>query len=73
MIPMVDLKVQYQRHKPEIDAAMQEAAANSQFILGPNVKALEREIADYCGARFGIGVGNGSSPSAARPANRAGR
>jgi dTDP-4-amino-4,6-dideoxygalactose transaminase len=60
MIPMVDLKIQYQRHKAEIDAAMQEAAANTQYILGPSVKALEREIADYCGCRFGVGVGNGT-------------
>jgi dTDP-4-amino-4,6-dideoxygalactose transaminase len=60
MIPMVDLKIQYQRHKAEIDAAMQEAAANAQYILGPNVKALEREIAAWCGCAHGIGVGNGT-------------
>lgn len=60
MIPMVDLKIQYQRHRAEIDAAMQEAAANAHYILGPSVKALEREIADYCGTKFGVGVGNGT-------------
>lgn len=60
MIPMVDLKIQYQLHKAQIDAAMQEAAATGRYILGPSVKAFEREIADYCGCRFGIGVGNGT-------------
>lgn len=30
------------------------------FILGDNVKHLEKELAAYCGARYAIGVGNGS-------------
>jgi dTDP-4-amino-4,6-dideoxygalactose transaminase len=60
MIPMVDLKLQYQLHKTEIDAAMQSAAASAQYILGPSVKALEGEIASYCGCRFAAGVANGT-------------
>lgn len=60
MIPMVDLKLQYQKYKPEIDAAMQEAAASAAYILGPHVKALEKEIAPYCDCEFGVGVGNGT-------------
>lgn len=58
MIPLVDLKLQYQLHKAEIDAAMQEAAASAAYILGPNVKALEAEIAVYCDCPYGVGVGN---------------
>lgn len=60
MIPLVDLKIQYQRLKPEIDAAMQQAAADAAYILGPNVKALEKEIAAYCSCEFGVGVANGT-------------
>src|ERR1051325_8857238 len=60
MIPLVDHKIQYQRLKPEIDAAMQQAAANAAYILGPNVKALEAEIAAYCSCQYGIGVANGT-------------
>lgn len=60
MIPVCDLKQQYQSLKPEIDAAMQATAAGAQFILGPQVKALEREIADYCQCQFAAGVANGT-------------
>src|SRR5262249_28476025 len=60
MIPVLDLKAQYQALKTEIDAAMQQVAADGHYILGPNVKALEAELAAYCDCRFGIGVANGT-------------
>lgn len=60
MIPICDLKQQYLSLKSEIDAAMQQVAADGHFILGPNVKALEKEIAEYCQCTHGIGVGNGT-------------
>jgi UDP-N-acetyl-3-dehydro-alpha-D-glucosamine 3-aminotranferase len=60
MIPVLDLKAQYQSLKSAIDAAMQQVAADGHYILGPNVKALEAEIAAYCDRRFGIGVANGT-------------
>jgi dTDP-4-amino-4,6-dideoxygalactose transaminase len=58
MIPMLDVSWQYRQLKSEIDAVMQEVAERGRYILGPNVKALEKEIAEYCGCQFGIGVGN---------------
>ena len=48
MIPLCDLKQQYQTLKPQIDAAMQDVAAAARYILGPNVAELEREVAAYC-------------------------
>ncbi len=60
MIPLCDLKKQYQSLKAEIDAAMQEAAAQTQYILGPNVKQLEQEVAEFCGCRHGVGVASGT-------------
>lgn len=60
MIPIADLKTQYKRLKSEIDAAMQSAAADAAYILGPNVRAFEKEMAEYCGVARGIGVGNGT-------------
>lgn len=60
MIQVCDLAEQYRQLKEEIDAAMQAAAAAGQYILGPNVKALEKEIAAYCGSAFGIGVNSGT-------------
>ncbi len=60
MIPLLDLTVQYRNLKPEIDAAMQSAAAEGRYILGPNVKAFEGEVAAKYGCAHGIGVGNGT-------------
>lgn len=61
MIPFVDLKSQYLSIKPEIDAAIQHILDNTQFVLGAEVAALEKEFAAYCGADQGIGVNNGTS------------
>ena len=60
MIPVCDLQQQYLHLKEEIDAAMQEVATSGHFILGPQVKAFEQEMADYCGCQYAIGVGSGT-------------
>ncbi|HEX8552991.1 MAG TPA: DegT/DnrJ/EryC1/StrS family aminotransferase [Abditibacteriaceae bacterium] len=60
MIPILDLKQQYLSIKDEIDAAMQEVVASSQFILGPAVKELEKNIAAYCECSAGVGVASGT-------------
>src|SRR2546425_6559937 len=59
-IPMLDLRAQYAVIGEEIRAALDEVLAAQQFILGPQVAALEEEVAGYCGRRFGIGVGSGT-------------
>lgn len=59
-IPLLDLKAQYNSIKNEIDNAVIGVLESGQYVLGPNVKKLEDEIAAYCGVRFGIGVANGT-------------
>src|SRR5436190_12058557 len=44
----------------EIKEALHRVLEGQHFILGPEVKALEAEIAKYCGRRFGIGVASGT-------------
>jgi dTDP-4-amino-4,6-dideoxygalactose transaminase len=61
MIPLVDLKAQYASIKDEIDAAISEVVQSTQFILGPKVEAFEADFADYCQARFALGVNSGTS------------
>jgi dTDP-4-amino-4,6-dideoxygalactose transaminase len=61
MIPLVDLKAQYESIKGEIDEAIAEVLASTQFILGPKVEAFEAEFADYCQSRFAFGVDSGTS------------
>ena len=60
MIPMVNLKRQYESLKREIDQAIGNVLDRGQFILGENVSLLEKEIARYHGISHGIGVANGT-------------
>ena len=60
MIPMVDLKGQYQTLKSEIDAGILQALEATQFILGPNVQAFEKEAAAYLGAEHAVSCANGT-------------
>jgi dTDP-4-amino-4,6-dideoxygalactose transaminase len=60
MIPMVDLKQQYQELKEEIDAGILQALADTQFILGPNVAAFEQEAAAYLGVEHAVACASGT-------------
>lgn len=59
-IPMVDLKLQYHNLKGEIDAAVLNALESTQFILGPNVAALEQEAAAYLGVPATVACASGT-------------
>jgi dTDP-4-amino-4,6-dideoxygalactose transaminase len=59
-IPILDLQAQYRAHKEEIDAAILGVVASGHYILGPNVKALESEIAAYVGCQHAVGVASGT-------------
>ncbi len=61
MIPLVDLKSQYQSIKREIDDAISEVVESCQFILGPRVEAFEADFAKYCQTRFAFGMNSGTS------------
>ncbi len=59
-VPLLDLKPQYRALKSEIDAAIARVCASQAFILGPAVTELEQRVAEYSGARFGIGMSSGT-------------
>lgn len=58
--PMVDLLGQYQKIKPEIDAALQEVIQSTSFIKGPAVKVFQENLAKYLDAKHVITCGNGT-------------
>jgi dTDP-4-amino-4,6-dideoxygalactose transaminase len=60
MIPMLDLRAQFESIAPEIRAAVEEVLTAQQFVLGPQCEGLEREIAEACGVRYGIGLASGT-------------
>src|SRR5581483_3760247 len=59
-VPLLDLKEQYATIRDEIRTAIDRVCDTQQFILGPEVEALETEIASLCGSRFAIGVSSGT-------------
>ena len=60
MIPLLDLAAQYDCIKNEIDTAISDVLQSGKFILGPNTKAFEKEVADYLGVRYAVGVASGT-------------
>lgn len=59
-VPLLDLKAQYAQFRSEALAAIESVCDSQQFILGEHVRALETEIAAYCGASHGVGVSSGT-------------
>lgn len=59
-VPLLDLKRQLRSMEADLHKAIGEVLRDGHFILGPNVQALESEIAAYTGVDHAIGVANGS-------------
>jgi dTDP-4-amino-4,6-dideoxygalactose transaminase len=59
-IPLLDLVAQYHTVKTEMDEAVLGVLESGRFILGPNVSALEQEVAAYLGVKHAIGVASGT-------------
>jgi dTDP-4-amino-4,6-dideoxygalactose transaminase len=60
MIPFIDLQAQRARIADKIDAAIARVLAHGQFILGPEVKAFEQQLAAFCGAKHALANANGT-------------
>jgi dTDP-4-amino-4,6-dideoxygalactose transaminase len=59
-IPILDLTRQYRAIKDEIDRAVLDVLAAGVYINGPNVRALEDEIARYAGTQHAVGLNSGT-------------
>jgi dTDP-4-amino-4,6-dideoxygalactose transaminase len=59
-VPLCDLQTQYEEIQPQIEEAVARVLRSGQVILGPEVKALEEEIARYCGVGHAIGCASGT-------------
>jgi dTDP-4-amino-4,6-dideoxygalactose transaminase len=59
-VPLLDLKGQYAGIREEIRKAMDEICDAQYFVLGPNVEAFERHVAEYCGVAHAVGVSSGT-------------
>jgi dTDP-4-amino-4,6-dideoxygalactose transaminase len=59
-VPLLDLKAQHATIREEVRDAIDRVVESQHFILGPEVEALEREIAGYSGCAHGIGMSSGT-------------
>lgn len=59
-VPLLDLKEQNDKLRPEVEAALGRVLDSNAFILGGEVAELEKELAAYCNAEYAIGCASGS-------------
>jgi dTDP-4-amino-4,6-dideoxygalactose transaminase len=59
VIPYLDVGAAYLELEGALSAAFHRVMRSGRYVLGPEVEAFEREFAQYCGARYCVGVGNG--------------
>jgi dTDP-4-amino-4,6-dideoxygalactose transaminase len=59
-IPFIDIAAQRQRLGARIDEAIARVTTHCQFILGPEVRAFEAELAQFCGARHAVSCASGT-------------
>jgi len=56
----IDLKAQQARIKDKIDQNIQNVLEHGKYIMGPEVKELEKKLADYAGTDYAVGVASGT-------------
>jgi dTDP-4-amino-4,6-dideoxygalactose transaminase len=61
MIPFMDLKKQYDAIRGEIEPAVLKTLESTQFVLGREVEAFEKEFASFCGAAHAVALNSGTS------------
>lgn len=59
-VPLLDLKAQYDRIRPEIEPVIKDVIESQYFIMGPKVKELEEKVAEYSNCRHAVGVSSGT-------------
>jgi dTDP-4-amino-4,6-dideoxygalactose transaminase len=59
-VPLLDLQAQLEYLEDDLLAAVTRVVKSTRYIQGPEVEELEKEIADYCGAAYGVGVSSGT-------------
>lgn len=59
-LQFIDLAAQQWRLRKELDAAIAAVLDQGAYIMGPEVKTFEREVAAFCGAKHAIGCANGT-------------
>ncbi|MCK9296737.1 MAG: DegT/DnrJ/EryC1/StrS family aminotransferase [Desulfobulbaceae bacterium] len=59
-IPLLDLKAQLEPIRDEIMAAITATVDSTCYIMGPQIELFEKNVADYCGTKYAVGVSSGT-------------
>jgi len=59
-IPFIDVAAQRRRLGRSVDEAIARVLGHCQFIMGPEVRTFEAELAAFCGARHAVGCASGT-------------
>jgi dTDP-4-amino-4,6-dideoxygalactose transaminase len=60
MIPLVDLKTQYEQHKDAFQKVIHDVLSSTSFILGKQGAIFEKNFADFIGSTYAVGVASGT-------------
>ena len=56
----IDLKTQYRRIQPSVDARIHKVLEHGAYVMGPEVGELEQVLASYCGTKHCVSVASGT-------------
>ena len=59
-IPFIDLKSQYAVIRDKVEAGIKNVLEHGQYILGPEVAACERRLAEFAGSKHCVTVSSGT-------------
>jgi dTDP-4-amino-4,6-dideoxygalactose transaminase len=59
-VPLLDLRAQLAYLEEDLLAAVTRVVKSTRYIQGPEVEGLEKEVAEYCGTKYAVGVTSGS-------------
>jgi UDP-2-acetamido-2-deoxy-ribo-hexuluronate aminotransferase len=59
-VDFIDLKSQYRRIKPSVDARIARVLEHGNYVMGPEVAELEQVLAKYCGTKHCVSVASGT-------------
>ncbi len=59
-VPLLDLQAQYVSLRDDLHQAVERVMSSQRFVLGDEVRGLEKSIADYCQTKHGVGCASGS-------------
>ncbi len=59
-VPFIDLKTQYQQNSESINKAVLAVLEHGQYIMGPEIRELEAQLAEFIGVKHTLCCGSGT-------------